>query len=82
MNGMPVLTSVVAKTLILVTAVSDNWATVSSQIGGFGGNIVEVTPLQCGREMYFNVSWMLCAAIHWVLPQVVDVMRGLALAWV
>jgi hypothetical protein len=82
MDGMPVLTSVVAKALTLVGVVGDNWATVSSHVGGVGGNIVEVTPLQCGREMYYDVSWMLCAAVHWALPQLVDVMRGLSLAWV
>jgi len=83
MDGMPALASVVAKTLILFGAVSDNWAIVSNQVGSLGGaNLVEVTPLQCGREMYYDVSWMLCAAIRWGVPYLIEVMRGLSLAWI
>jgi len=80
MNELEALPSVVAKTLVLVGAVTDGWAAVGNYVGSAAcANMLEVTPLECGQEMYCNVAWMICAAVRWVLPQLADLFGGLTL---
>ena len=77
------LPSIVAKTVILANAVTDSWAAVGDYVGSPDRvNILAVTPLECGREMYSDAEWIMMAAFHWVLPLFVDLVAGLVLTTV
>jgi hypothetical protein len=80
---MPALSSIVAKSLILAEAVSDDWVAVGNYVHSPEcAELLQVTPLECGREMYGDASWIMMTAFHWLLPYVTDLMAGLALAQV
>ena len=83
MEQIEVLPSIVAKALILVDVLADSWVSVSSYaVNQDGVNVVAVTPLECGLEMYSDAEWIITAAFHWFMPKLIDLMYGLTLTYV
>jgi hypothetical protein len=81
MDQLGALPSVVAKTLTLVGAVSDTWTAVGNYVESSAAcvNILDVTALDCGREMYCDLSSIILWVTKWVFPAVVGLMQGLAM---
>ncbi len=80
MDEMGAGPSIVAKAMTLVNAVADSWAVVGNYVGSPEcASILEVTPLECGREMYSDVEWILWTTFSWWLPHLTDLMAGLSL---
>ncbi len=80
---MTALTSVMAKTLVMVDAVSGNWFDVSLSVADPVCNVgMNITTTECGEQLVPYVASLVSVFAHYGMALLTEVLMGIAVAYV